>query len=125
MPVMAFAGIIVYFDVIRKLPVVNQVICLIVATILLPPVSYDYTLLHLYVPWALLLLVAVESRRRHVAGLTAAMVCCAILFAPVTELIVHGQSYGGQVKACALVGLGLIALVRKFPSGFDAVREGE
>jgi len=47
-------------------------------------------------------------------------VCCAILFAPVTELIVHGRSYGGQVKALALVGLGLIALVRKFPSGFDA-----
>ncbi len=123
MPIAAFTGIILYFDVIRKLPVINQVICLIVATVLLPPVSYDYTLLHLYVPWALLVLVAMESRGRDVPGLTAAMVCCAILFAPVTELIVHGRSYGGQVKALMLVGLGLIALMRKFPSEFDAVVE--
>lgn len=123
MPVAAFAGVLLYFDVIRKLPVINQVICLTIATVLLPPVSYDYTLLHLYLPWALLLLLAVESRGRNVPGLTAAMVCCAIVFAPVTELIVHGRSFGGQVKACALVGLGVIALVRKFPSEFDAVAE--
>lgn len=115
----AFAGILTYFDVIRKRPVINQVMCLTVATILLPPVSFDYTLLHLYVPWALLVLLALENRGRDVPGLTAAMVCCAILFAPETELIVHGQTYGGQVKACALVGLLLIALVRKFPSAYD------
>jgi len=119
-PVAAFAGILTYFGVIRMLPVINQVICLIVATILLPPISYDYTLLHLYVPWALLVLFAWENRGRDVPGLTAAMVCFAILFAPETELIVHGQSYGGQVKACALVALLLIALLRKFPSTYDA-----
>ena len=116
----AFAGILIYFDVICKRPVINQVMCLTIATILLPPVSYDYTLLHLYVPWALLVLFAWENRGRDVPGLTAAMVCFAILFAPETELIVHGQSYGGQVKACALVALLLIALLRKFPSTYDA-----
>ena len=121
MPLAAFVGIILYICRIRKLPIINQVICLTVAAIVLPPVSYDYTLLHLYVPWALLVMVAIESRGRNVPGLTAAMVCCAIVFAPVTELIVHGQSYGGEVKACALTVLGLIALLRKFPSSFDAV----
>jgi len=123
MPIMALAGLVVFFAVIRKLPITNQVICLVVAMILLPPVSYDYTLLHLYIPWALLVLVTIESRDRIVPGLTAAMVCCAVLFAPVTELIVHGQSYGGQVKAVALVVLGLIALIRKFSSSLDGVVE--
>ena len=117
----AYGGLVLYVLVIRKLPVINQIICLTVATIALPPVSYDYTLLHLYLPWALLLLAAVESR--DVPGLTAAMVCCAIVFAPVTELIVQEQSYGGQVKALALVGLGLIALIRKFPTSLDVVVE--
>jgi len=123
MPVAAFAGIILYFDRILKLPVINQVVCLVVATILLPPISYDYTLLNLYLPWALLVLLALESRGRTVPGLTAAMVCCAVVFAPVTELIVHGRSYGGQVKALALAALGLIALIRKWPSSFDEVAE--
>jgi len=54
MPVAAFAGTILYFDVIRKLPVINQVICLIGCDGSTAPVSYDYTLLHLYVPWTLL-----------------------------------------------------------------------
>jgi hypothetical protein len=119
----AFVGVLVYFDRIRKLPVINQVICLVVATVLLPPVSYDYTLLHMYLPWALLVLLAVESRGRRVPGLTAALLCCAIVFAPLTEVIAHGRSYGAQVKACALVALGLIALMRKFPSTFDGAAE--
>jgi hypothetical protein len=117
LPVVAIAGVLLYFDVIRKLPVVNQVICLTVATILLPPVSYDYTLLHFYLPWALVVLAAVE--RWEMRGLSGALICFAVLFAPETELIWGGRSYGGQVKALALVGLFGIALVRRFPSQWD------
>ena len=120
MLVAAFAGALLFLDVIRKLPIVNQVICLVVAMILLPPVSYDYTLLHLYLPWALLVLASLESRGHNVPGLTAAMACCALVFAPLSEFIVHGQSYGGQVKAVALAALGFIALRKKWPSSFDA-----
>ncbi len=119
LPVVAFAGIVLYFDRIRKLPVVNQVICLCVASILLPPVSYDYTLIHLFMPWMLLVLVAVESRGRAVAGLVGALVCFAIVFAPETEVIWNEQTYGGQIKAVALVSLFVIALRRGFPSSFD------
>lgn len=116
--VAAFAGVVLYFDRIRKLPVINQMLCLTVATILLPPVSYDYTLLHLYLPWGLMVLVAVE--RRASKGMLAAMVSFAILFAPETELIVRGRSYGGQVKALALVALFGIGLARRFESEWDS-----
>lgn len=117
MVVAAFAGVVLYFDRIRKLPVINQVLCVVAATILLPPVSYDYTLLHLYLPWALLVMVALE--RRECKGMMAGMVCFAILFAPERELIWGGRSYGGQVKALALVVLFGIGLVGKFESRFD------
>jgi hypothetical protein len=119
MPGIAFAGIVLYFDRIRKLPVVNQVLCLTIATILLPPVSYDYTLLHLYAPWAMLVLVAMDGRERAVPGLTAAFVCLAVAMTPLSEAIVHGQGYGGQGKAVALVALFGISLRFRFGSRFD------
>jgi len=116
---MAFAGIILYFDRIRRLPIVNQVICLSVLSILLPPVSYDYTLLHMYAPWALLVFLAVEAKERRVAGLGGALVCFAILFAPETEFIYRQRSFGGQIKAVTLIALLAIALRRRFPSAYD------
>ena len=119
-PVIAFAGIILYFDRIRRLPIVNQVICLSVLSILLPPVSYDYTLLHLYAPWVLLVFLAVEATHARIAGLGGALVCFAILFAPETEFMHRQQSFGGQIKAVTLIALLAIALRRRFPSAYDA-----
>ena len=119
LPMMAISGIGLYFAWIRRLPVVNQVICLMVATILLPPVSYDYTLLHLYAAWALLVVLALRSGSQAVPGLQAAMVCLAILFAPESELIVHGYGYGGQAKTLALAALFWISLRYRFYSVHD------
>ena len=116
-------GLVLYVAVIRRLPWINQIICLTVATVLLPPVSYDYTLLYLYVPWAVLVLFAVDAGRPNVPGLMGAMVCFAILFAPETELIVHGSSLGGQLKAVTLMVLAGIALLRPFRLADDAVDE--
>ena len=115
--VAAVGGCILYFTVLRKLPVANQILCLVVCSILLPPVSFDYTLLHLYVPWAVLLLIATEAKSPE--GLTGALICFAVLFAPETEFIHHGQSLGGQVKAVTLAILLLIAIRKRWPSRFD------
>lgn len=60
LPCAALAGFAVWLLRIRRLPIINQVLCLTIATILLPPVSYDYTLLHLYAPWAMLVLFTFE-----------------------------------------------------------------
>jgi Glycosyltransferase family 87 len=108
----AIAGIALYFLWIRRLPLVNQVLCLTVAAILLPPVSYDYNLMQLYVPWALLVLFAQRRYilREAVSGLTAAFVCFAILFSPESEFIYHRVIFGGQIKAVVLVVLMCVGL---------------
>ena len=115
LPVVAVAGIILYFTKIRHLPLINQVLCLCIPAILLPPVSFDYTLMHLYAPWAMLVLLAQDRSNagRKTPGLLAALVCLALLFAPESEFIVHGDYIGGQIKAILLALLMYIAL--KYP----------
>jgi hypothetical protein len=114
----ALCMLLVFFLWVRKLPVINQVICLCVATLILPPTSFDYTLLSLYLPWAMLVLLAVHrgNRDQDVPGLVLAMVCFAILFVPETEIILHRRSIAGQLKALTLVALFFIALRYPFHS---------
>ena len=119
MPLVAVLGTVAYFGRIRRLPVVNQVICLVVASIWLPPLSFDYTLLHLALPWFLLVLCAVEARGRRVPGLLTALVCFAILMAPETELIVKGHVLGGPVKALTLLVLFVTSLRWPCPTSMD------
>ncbi len=111
----AFTGIALYFLRIRHLPLINQVLCLSVASILLPPVSYDYTLMHLYIPWAMLVLFAQDQAnlRRSISGLAAAFILLAVLCAPESEFIYDGVRFGGQIKAGVLVALFYIGL--KYP----------
>jgi hypothetical protein len=111
----AIAGTALYFLRIRYLPLINQVLCLSVASILLPPVSYDYTLMHLYIPWAMLVLFAQDQWQsgRNVAGLTAVFIALAILVSPESEFIHHIDHVGGQIKALALIALMFLGL--KYP----------
>jgi hypothetical protein len=115
----ALGMLLVFFLWIRKLPIINQVICLCVATLILPPTSFDYTLLSLYLPWAMLVLFAVhrDNRDRDVPGLVSAFVCFAILFVPETEIIFHRRPIAGQLKALTLVALFSIAL--RYPFRFS------
>lgn len=117
MPVIGIAGLLAYFLRIRKLPFANQVLSLSVASILLPPTSYDYTLLHLYVPWAILVLYAVFANRDRPPGLRMAFLCLAVSTSIQTELIFHQRTLEGQIKALALTALFLIALSYPFAEG--------
>jgi len=102
----ASAGILLYFWKIRALPRPNQILALTVASVLLPPVSADYTLVHLYVPWGVLVLVSASvSDPRKVRGLILSMSCMAFLMAPESFVVLHGFKFGGQLKALVLVGL--------------------
>ncbi len=103
------------------MPVINQVICLCVASIILPPVSYDYTLVNLYIPWAMLVCFALDKQTLKTAGLTIAFVCFAIATSIQTEFIYHGRSVEGQIKAIALCVLMVAAL--RYP--FRATQNGE
>jgi hypothetical protein len=104
--------LLVYFKKGRNLPVINQVLCVCVGSIVLPPTSFDYTLMHLYVPWALLVLFALQLEKKNLksSGLVVAFLCFAVLFVPETEIIVHGYSYAGQIKALTLLVLLFIGL---------------
>lgn len=106
-------GLVLYFLRIRYLPLLNQILCLCIASILLPPTSHDYTLIHLYIPWALLVLYALDLARagRSVEGLRGVFVCFAILMSAESELI-YKAGYSGQLKAVTLVVLMVIALRR-------------
>ena len=64
-----------YFMRIRYLPVANQLLSLCILSILLPPTSHDYTLLHLYFPWAIMVILAIRNAR---AGNTVPGFTCEI-----------------------------------------------
>jgi hypothetical protein len=114
-PTAALLGLVLYFTRIRKLPMLNQILCLTVASIVFPFLSHDYTLIHLYLPWGLAIIACLQAarERRYLPGMTAVFVCFAILMSPQTEFIRAGQSYGGQIKACVLVVL--LGLALHFP----------
>ncbi len=111
MAVAAGAGIIVYFWKIRSLPRPNQILALTVASILLPPVSADYTLVHLYIPWSILILVSASLKDlRRAQGLIPSLVCMAFLMAPESYVLIHGIKVGAQLKAIALLTLFVISI---------------
>ncbi|HEV2619016.1 MAG TPA: glycosyltransferase family 87 protein [Acidobacteriaceae bacterium] len=112
----SIAGLALYFLRIRFLPVLNQVLCLTIASILFPPVSHDYTLLHLYVPWALFVLYALDQARA--TGTTdkrilPVFLCFAVLLSAESELVYKGLGHSGQLKAIVLMVLLYIGL--KYP----------
>ena len=53
--------------------------------------------------------------------LTPLLVLLAALCAPVTEIVHHGWSYGGQLQSGVLLLVFVYALMRKLPSDFDNV----
>jgi hypothetical protein len=106
----ALGGVAIFFLRIRKLPVLNQVILLTTAAIFLPPSSYDYTLLHLYIPWSMLVLFAIDTAGQKVEGLEAILICFAGLLAAEAEFIRHDIGFGGQVRALIFVVTFVLAL---------------
>jgi hypothetical protein len=115
MAVCAVVGVILYFLRIRTLPRANQILALTVASILLPPVSGDYTLVHLYIPWGVLVLVSISlNDARKVKGLVLSFVCMAFLMAPESFAVINGIRIAGQLKAIVLLILFVVSLTCPF-----------
>ena len=117
--VAATIACVLYFVRAWKLPVINQVIFLTVAFIVLPPVSYDYTLLHIYTPFVLMVFLVIDYWRRGVdlpKGVWLVFACFALLLSPLNEIIVHGERIAGQLKCLILLALAGIALTYRFVS---------
>jgi hypothetical protein len=106
------AGLLYLFRVMR-LPTINQVIFLTAAAITLPPTSFDYTLLHVYTPWVLVVLLVVDCVREDrplPAGFWAVWICFILLLTPQNELIYHGERVAGQFKCLVLLVLAYLSL---------------
>lgn len=114
LPVVALVGALLWLVRIRKLPVINQVLALSTASVLLPPISHDYTLMHLYAPWAMLVLLSLSTPWR---GMGIAFTCFALLFTPQSFLIIHSVRYAGEFKAIVLLLLLVVALCFPFGEG--------
>lgn len=107
----AVAGIALYFSVIRKLPMLNQLLALMVCAVLLPPLSADYTLVELLLPFGLLCLFAVESQR---SDLSAIFGCFVVLFGWETFLTLH-YAFDRPARCVALVVLLILVLRSPMP----------
>ena len=109
MPLFGLVGLGLFLLHIQRMPFVNQVLTLTVATVLFPPVSFDYTLLYLYLPLCLLLLFFFEEKAPR--GVRSAVFVLALLLSPLTEFIHGGHSLEGQIKCVLLVILFVQSLV--------------
>jgi hypothetical protein len=119
-PYLLFAGtaaLLAFFLRAWRLPVTNQLLFLFAAMLALPPVSYDYTLVHLYAPWAMLVVVALRTGSDGITlpGLRTAFLCFAVLFTSQRFLYYHWIHPNGTFKAIALLTLMGIALRYPIP----------
>jgi hypothetical protein len=123
--VCAIGGPTLFFWKIWRLPRANQILALTVASVLLPPWSADYTLIHLYIPWAVLALISVKiPEGKRVPGLVFSFVCLAYLMAPETYLQPWGIPMAGPSKAVVLLLLLIASVSYPFPEpNSEAVHE--
>ena len=111
---LGFASLYVFK--LRRLPVLNQLIIYLILSIVLPFVSNEYTLVHMYFAWAAFLLylakdVRTGSSNFPLKNIALILACFAVIFSAQSYWIVHNtHTINGQIKFCALVGLLWIVL---------------
>ena len=112
-----FAG--VYLGFVRRLPLLNQLIALTVGIVILPYISFEYTLVHLYTAFAAFLVFLVQdvwSGRSLLpaAAMSRIVVCFALLFSYVSALSLW--RFEGQMKCVVLIVLLVVVLRTPMPS---------
>lgn len=118
----------IYLLRVRRMPVVNRLLFASLCMVALPPVSYDYTLVHLYLPFALFVIAAVRAQQERddvhlpgalTPGFKRALACFAILFTPQYFLVWANRGPLGYFDANgllkALAALALMGFVAKHP----------
>jgi Glycosyltransferase family 87 len=122
---------IVYAAGIRRMPFLNQFLALSALSVLLPFVSYDYTLVHMYAPFALLILVLCKDAATGRIPLSRTQMLMlllpfAVIFSPQSYLVHSVTGFGAQVKACALLAIAGGSLAIRLPSSmFNELPERE
>jgi hypothetical protein len=105
---LAFAA--AYLMAIRHLPILNQILALSATSVLLPYVSYDYTLVNLFVPFVFLIIFLASDGVSGRLELTRSQILWllipyAVIFTPQSYLVYHVVGYAAQVKTLALLTL--------------------
>ncbi len=126
-PVTGIAVLALWFGRVRRLTLAERVLFLTTCMVLLPPVSYDYTLAELYLPGSLLFASILRSPgtlhngarnsrtrnggtpgRRRLQLLAA---CFAVVMTAQGYLLLGNAHRSAQVKAVALLGMLMISSV--------------
>jgi hypothetical protein len=119
-PYLLIAGtlaLLAFFLRARHMPIANQIVFLFAAMVALPPVSYDHTLMHLYAPWAMLVIIALRAAAEGntLPGFPIYFLSFAVLFTSQRFLYYHWIHPNGTFKAIALVLLMVTALRYPIP----------
>src|SRR6187402_12884 len=115
MPTLSIVMTIVFFTKVWKMPRLNQVWFILLAAVLLPPKSYDYTLTMLYIPmvWLSLLCVSAAVRGQKIPGALPVMIAMAFVLSPEVFIKFGGDWASGQFKTIVL--LVLLGLTLRYP----------
>jgi len=113
--VTAGAFALLLFLRVRTLPFLNRVVFLVAAMVSLPPVSFTYTLVHLYVPTLLLLAALATFRTRPPATAIAALMLLLFLMLPIMSLSILTPLPTGPIQSCALFILLILTVLTPWP----------
>jgi hypothetical protein len=99
-----------------RLPTLNQIFGICVLTILISPINNDYTLIAIYIPWAILLyaLSRPDCEIPFKPGCRL-MLLCAVIFTPQSYLLIGYSAFGAQVKTLALLAILVISVICPLP----------
>jgi hypothetical protein len=116
MIIAALGGLLLYFARIIRLPRINQIVILLALSVVLPPATGDYNLVHLYAGWLALALFAIEVEPGVVRSrvLPTCFLLLAIVFCPETYMFVGQAHIAGSFKALALSILIVLLLIYRF-----------
>ncbi|HZL26399.1 MAG TPA: glycosyltransferase family 87 protein [Acidobacteriaceae bacterium] len=108
---------LLFFRRLWKMPMANQLLAVSAFMVMLPPVSYFYTLVHLYAPWLVLAFIAIRADRAgvRIPGLQTTI----LLFVPLFGSFMlftypRVMLFGGIVQCCVLILLFLCAVTFPF-----------
>ena len=125
MKIAAVLATALYFLRIRKLPTINQICILSILSITLPPVSFDYTLLHIYACWGIFCLYIIDSARAGVQVPYAGWIMAWFAFTMASQsyFIHHHVRLNGEAHLLGLVALLCLFLLQPFPERAPVPRE--
>jgi hypothetical protein len=100
---------------VRTLPPLNRIVFLLAAMVCLPPVSFSYTLVHLYAPLLLVLCFLASSRTRPPATAILALAILLFLMFPLASLNTLQPLPTGPFQSVALLALLIVPAMAAWP----------